>query len=82
MSQPEQVPAAQPAGLTAREAEVVRLLGTGSSNRQIARSLFISENTVANHVRNILVKTGAVNRTQAAMFGAHHGLVDQIPDSG
>ena len=68
--------AAQPSGLTAREAEVLCLLGSGLSNRRIARALVISENTAANHVRNILMKTGAANRTQAAMYAAAHGLLD------
>ena len=64
----------RPAGLTAREAEVLRLVGDGLSNRQIAEALLISENTAANHVRNILMKTGAANRTQAARFAATHGM--------
>jgi|GEM_PF-694505 len=72
----------QPSGLTAREAEVLCLLGSGLSNRRIARVLVISENTAANHVRNILMKTGAANRTQAAMYAAAHGLLDAAPTSG
>ena len=64
------------AGLTAREAEVLCLLGSGCSNRGIADRLFISENTAANHVRSILMKTGAANRTQAAMYASSHGLLD------
>lgn len=67
----------QPAGLTAREAEVLCLLGDGLSNRGIAKTLFISENTAANHVRSILIKTGAANRTQAAMYASSHGLLEQ-----
>jgi DNA-binding CsgD family transcriptional regulator len=62
-------------GLTTREIDVLRLLGAGSSNREIAEQLFISENTAANHVRNILVKIGAGNRTQAAMYASAHGLL-------
>jgi DNA-binding NarL/FixJ family response regulator len=54
---------------------VLRLLGAGSSNREIAQQLFISENTAANHVRNILVKIGAGNRTQAAIYASRHGLL-------
>jgi DNA-binding CsgD family transcriptional regulator len=54
-------------GLTAREAEVLALLGQGLSNRSIAYALRISENTAANHVRNILIKTGWANRTEAAV---------------
>lgn len=56
-------------GLTQRELDVVRLLGDGLSNRDIARRLRISENTAANHVRSVLTKTGSANRTQAAMYG-------------
>ncbi|HEX2075968.1 MAG TPA: AAA family ATPase [Geodermatophilus sp.] len=66
----------RPAGLTSREAEVLRLVGAGLLNREISERLVISENTVANHIRSILAKTGAGNRTQAAMFAAEHGLLD------
>ncbi|MGY1805994.1 ATP-binding protein [Blastococcus sp. SYSU D00669] len=63
------------AGLTPRETEVLRLIGAGLLNREISARLVISENTVANHVRSILAKTGAGNRTQAAMYAATHGLL-------
>ena len=66
---------ARPDGLTARETEVLRLLGEGLSNRDIAGRLVISENTAANHVRRILAKTGSENRTQAAMYAAAQGLL-------
>ncbi len=62
-------------GLTARETDVLRLLGEGLSNRDIAARLVISENTAANHVRSILAKTGSGNRTQAAMYAAAQGLL-------
>jgi DNA-binding CsgD family transcriptional regulator len=65
-----------PAGLTSREAEVLRLVSAGLLNREISARLFISENTVANHVRSILAKTGAGNRTQAARYAATHGLLE------
>lgn len=55
-------------GLTPREVDVVRLLGEGRTNREIAVLLRISENTAANHVRSILVKTRSGNRTQAAIY--------------
>lgn len=64
-----------PDGLTDREVEVLRLLAEGLSNRAIGERLFISTNTAANHVRNILIKTGAANRTQAAMYAADHELL-------
>jgi DNA-binding CsgD family transcriptional regulator len=63
-------------GLTPRETAVLRLLAEGSSNRAIATRLRITENTTANHVRSILTKTGAANRTQAAMMAASRGWLD------
>ncbi len=60
--------------LSPRELDVLRLLATGKSNREIAEALFISLSTVATHVRNILTKTGCANRTEAAAFALRHGL--------
>jgi DNA-binding NarL/FixJ family response regulator len=65
-----------PDGLTDREVAVLRLLAEGLSNRAIGERLYISTNTAANHVRNILIKTGAANRTQAAMYAADHELLE------
>jgi DNA-binding CsgD family transcriptional regulator len=65
---------AGPSGLTGREIDVLRLLAAGLSNQEIGETLHISGNTAANHVRSILTKTGAANRTQAAMFAANHDL--------
>ena len=56
------------ASLSQREVELLRLLATGKSNQEIADALFISLNTVATHVRNILTKTGCINRTEAAAY--------------
>ena len=53
--------------LSERELEVVRLLAQGSSNREIAATLFLAEGTVKNHVTNVLAKLGARDRTQAAL---------------
>ena len=64
-----------PDGLSAREVDVLRLLAEGCSNRAIGERLTISSNTAANHVRSILIKTGAANRTQAAMYAADHELL-------
>src|SRR5205823_1711416 len=64
-----------PDGLSEREVEVLRLLTAGLSNQEIGERLHISANTAANHVRSILMKTGAANRTQAAMYAAQHQLV-------
>ena len=52
---------------------MLRLLADGSSNREIAARLKITENTAANHVRSILAKTGAANRTQVAMMAVARG---------
>jgi DNA-binding CsgD family transcriptional regulator len=64
-----------PDGLTDRELDVLRLLAAGLSNQEIGARLHISGHTAANHVRRILLKTGAANRTQAAMYAAQHQLV-------
>ncbi|HXV92684.1 MAG TPA: LuxR C-terminal-related transcriptional regulator, partial [Pseudonocardia sp.] len=66
-----------PDGLTQREADVLRLVARGHSNRAIGRALFISPNTAANHVRSILMKTGCANRTEAAAFAHRHGLAGE-----
>jgi DNA-binding CsgD family transcriptional regulator/pimeloyl-ACP methyl ester carboxylesterase len=63
-----------PSGLSEREADVLRLLAAGKSNRHIADELFISLNTVSHHLRNIFAKTGANNRTEAASFAYQHGF--------
>jgi DNA-binding CsgD family transcriptional regulator len=64
-----------PNGISGREAEVLALLAVGYTNQSIADALFISPNTAANHVRSILRKTDSANRTEAAGFAIHHGLV-------
>ena len=64
-----------PDGLSAREVEVLRLVATGRSNRDIGAALFISENTVANHVRSILQKTASANRAEATAYAARKGLL-------
>ena len=66
--------ASYPAGLSAREVEVLRHLAAGSTNREIAAALYLSEHTVRAHVRNIFTKTGADNRAAAAVFALRHGL--------
>ena len=64
-----------PDDLSEREAEVLRQVARGLSNREIGAALFISEHTAANHVRSILRKTGAANRTEATAYAYRHGLV-------
>jgi DNA-binding CsgD family transcriptional regulator/tetratricopeptide (TPR) repeat protein len=66
-----------PDSLSEREVEVLRLLSEGLGNAQIGERLFISLHTVANHVQKILEKTGASNRTEAAMYAVRHHLADQ-----
>jgi DNA-binding CsgD family transcriptional regulator len=63
-----------PAGLSAREVEVLRLLAAGHTNRQIANRLSLSERTVHVHVRNIFTKTRTDNRAAATAFAFRHGL--------
>jgi DNA-binding NarL/FixJ family response regulator len=63
-----------PDGLTAREVDILRLVSTGRTNRDIGRELYISEHTAANHIRSILRKTGSANRTDAAAYAHRHGL--------
>jgi DNA-binding CsgD family transcriptional regulator len=65
-----------PADLSQRELEVLRLLATGKSNRDIADTLYISLSTVASHVRHILTKTGCANRTEAAAYALRCGLTE------
>ena len=62
-------------GLTARELEVLRLVASGRSNKQIAAELVISEHTVARHVQNIFAKLDVSSRTAAASFAFEHQLV-------
>jgi DNA-binding NarL/FixJ family response regulator len=60
--------------LTERELEVLRLIGTGATNREIADRLVVSERTVKNHVSNILSRLGLQNRTHTALYAREHGL--------
>ena len=64
-----------PETLTERETEVLRLLGSGYSNKEIASELVIGEKTVKTHVSNILMKLGVSSRTQAALHAVRIGLV-------
>jgi DNA-binding CsgD family transcriptional regulator/tetratricopeptide (TPR) repeat protein len=69
-----QTPTTNPAGLTDREVEVLRLAASGRSNAQIAAELVLSEKTVARHLANIFVKIDVNSRTAAAAFAFEHDL--------
>jgi DNA-binding NarL/FixJ family response regulator len=62
------------AGLTARELQVLRELATDATNREIADRLFISENTVRNHMHSILEKMGVPSRREAILMARRHGI--------
>ena len=72
--------ASKPGGLedelTDREREVLRLVAGGATNREIASTLYISENTVSFHMKNILAKLHVKNRAHAAAFAIRAGLAD------
>jgi two-component system nitrate/nitrite response regulator NarL len=61
--------------LTQRERQVLELVARGDANKEIARALQISENTVKNHLRNILEKLHLQNRVQAVMYALREGLI-------
>src|SRR5207237_10649105 len=65
--------------LTAREEEILKLLATGESNREIGRRLFISEQTVKNHVASIFRKLQVNDRTKAALLAVKLGLGEKRP---
>jgi len=62
--------------LTHRELEILKLIATGKSNRDIAEALTISEKTVKNHISNLFKKIGVEDRTQAALYAVRTKLVD------
>lgn len=62
--------------LTEREQEILRLIGQGATNKEIAERLFISEKTVKNHVSSLLHKLELEGRTQAAIYALRHRLVE------
>lgn len=61
--------------LTSRETEVLQLISEGNSNKEIGRRLSIAEETVKNHVKNILGKLGANDRTQAVSIAIRRGII-------
>ncbi len=70
-----------PGGLTAREVEVIRLLASGKSNREIAEALFLSPKTVARHLSNIFAKTGSGSRAAATAYAYDNGLMGRTTQS-
>ena len=65
-------------GLTRREQEIVRAVIDGDTNKEVARRLSISENTVKRHLMHIFNKVGASSRVELALFAAHHRLLDNV----
>ncbi len=61
--------------LTGREMDILRLLGTGATNKEISEQLALTEGTVKNYISTILAKTGLHDRTQAALFAVRKGIV-------
>jgi DNA-binding NarL/FixJ family response regulator len=71
-------PAAPPQFLTERELEILRLLGEGHPNRELARMLWVTEQTVKFHLTNIYRKLGVSNRTEAGRWAQAHGLLPPV----
>ncbi len=76
MEQVRSGPSALPHQLTARELDVIRLVGQGKSNSEIAQDLIISQKTAKTHVSNILGKLGLQDRTQLAIYAIRNGLAE------
>jgi len=68
-------------GLSEREIEILKLLVGGNTNKEIAETLFITENTVKVHMKNILGKLQLRNRQQAAAYAVQQGLVTEVKDT-
>lgn len=78
-------PAAEPEpadDLSPREADVLRLIASGHSNREIAKKLFVGEATVKSHINRIFTKTGCRDRAQAVQYAFTHGYADPGAKSG
>ena len=69
-------PASQNFTLTDRERDIVKVIVAGYTNREIARTFALSEDTVKHHLTNIFDKTGAANRLELALFALHRRLVE------
>ncbi|MCB1246628.1 MAG: response regulator transcription factor, partial [Acidimicrobiia bacterium] len=64
------------ANLTPREIEVLRLVATGKTRKEIARELYISPKTAGNHIEHIYAKTGVSNRAQASLYAVSRGYMN------
>ena len=73
--QPRLPAATNPAGLTEREVEVLRLIARGGVNKQVAARLGISPKTVGHHIEHIYAKAGVTTRAGATLFAMEHGLL-------
>jgi DNA-binding NarL/FixJ family response regulator len=76
---PSPAPSETPGGLTRRELEILRLVAEGHSNSQLARMLWVTEQTVKFHLSNIYRKLGVSNRTEASRWAQLNGLLLQQP---
>ncbi len=72
----------RPLGLSPRELEVLRLVATGRTNKEIARDLFVSERTIDRHVSNIFTKLGVSSRSAATAFAYQHALIQGTAPNG
>jgi len=70
-------PTPLPAGLTVRECEVLRLVASGGTNKDIAAALGLSDKTIARHLSNIFTKIGVSSRSAATAFAFERGIVNQ-----
>jgi DNA-binding CsgD family transcriptional regulator len=66
-----------PAGITARELDILRLVVRGNSDRQIGEDLYLSPRTVNAHIRHMLAKTALSNRTELSVWAVEQGLVER-----
>jgi DNA-binding NarL/FixJ family response regulator len=68
-----------PVHLTPRQYEVLKILASGGTNREVARILSVSQDTVKHHITKILDKTGMSSRVELALYAVEHGMLD-LPD--
>ncbi|WP_246060595.1 response regulator transcription factor [Nocardioides dongxiaopingii] len=76
MSTPFQLAGCDPTELSERELQVLRLITSGKSNEEIGATLYLGINTVKTYIRTSYRKIGVATRTQAVLWGVHHGLLE------